>query len=85
MAKKSQEIIYGIHAVEAAIRVQPENILQVFLQQGRNDDRIKKILDIAKNSGVSVQAISNDKLKEKCPKARHQGIVAEIRRSQSMP
>jgi 23S rRNA (guanosine2251-2'-O)-methyltransferase len=28
---------------------------------------------------VSLQAISNDKLKEKCPKARHQGVVAEIR------
>jgi len=79
MAKKSSEIIYGIHAVEAAIRNQPENILQLFVQQSRNDNRVKKILDIAKNSGVSVQAIGNDKLKEKCPRARHQGLVAEIR------
>jgi len=83
MSKKTQEIIYGIHAVEAAIRNQPENVLQIFLQQGRNDNRIKKILDIAKNSGVSTQSISNDKLKEKCPKARHQGVVAELRISQS--
>ena len=79
MAKKQHELIYGIHAVEAAIRHQPENVLQVFVQQGRNDNRIKTIQDIAKNSGVSVQSISNDKLKEKCPKARHQGVVAEIR------
>ncbi len=83
MAKKSHEIIYGIHAVEAALRNQSENVLQVFVQQGRNDNRIKKILDIAKNSGISLQAISNDKLKEKCPRARHQGVVAEVRRSQS--
>jgi len=83
MAKKSQEQIYGIHAVEAALRNQPENVLQVFIQQGRNDNRIKKIVDIAKNSGVSLQSITNDKLKEKCPKARHQGIVAEIRHSKS--
>lgn len=83
MAKKLHEIIYGIHAVEAALRNQSENVLQVFVQQGRNDHRIKKILDIAKNSGVSLQAISNDKLKEKCPKARHQGVAAEIRRSKS--
>lgn len=79
MSKKSHEIIYGIHAVEAALRNQPENVLQVFVQQGRNDNRIQKILDIAKNSGVSLQSISNEKLKEKCPKARHQGVVAEIR------
>ena len=83
MAKKSNEIIYGIHAVEAALRNQPENVLQVFVQQGRNDNRIKKILEIAKNSGVSLQSISNDKLKEKCPKARHQGVVAEIRPGKS--
>lgn len=83
MAKKSNEIIYGIHAVEAAIRNQPENVLQVFVQQGRNDKRIKKIIDIAKNSGVSLQSIGNDKLKEKCPKARHQGVVAEIRAGRS--
>lgn len=83
MAKKPNELIYGIHAVEAAIRNQPENVLQVFVQQGRNDNRVKTILNLAKNSGVSLQAISNDKLKEKCPKARHQGVVAEVRRSQS--
>ena len=79
MAKKPHELIYGIHAVESAIRHQPENVLQVFVQQGRNDNRVKTIQDIAKNSGVSIQSISNDKLKEKCPKARHQGVVAEIR------
>jgi len=83
MSKKSHEIIYGIHAVEAALRNQPENVLQVFMQQGRNDKRIKKILDIAKNSGVSLQSISNEKLKEKCPRARHQGVVAEIRAGRS--
>lgn len=83
MSKKSHELIYGIHAVEAALRKQSENVLQVFIQQGRNDNRIKKIVDIAKNSGVSLQTISNDKLKEKCPKARHQGVVAEIRSGKS--
>ena len=81
MAKKSHELIYGIHAVEAALRNQQENVLQVFVQQGRNDNRIKKLLSIAENSGIHVQAISNEKLKEKCPKARHQGVVAEIRLS----
>ena len=83
MAKNTQELIYGIHAVEAALRNQSENVLQVFVQQGRNDNRIKKIIDIAKNSGVSLQSIANDKLKEKCPKARHQGVVAELRISKS--
>lgn len=83
MAKHPTDIIYGIHAVEAALRKQPQNILQLFVQQGRNDKRVQRILSLAKNNGVSLQAISNDKLKEKCPKARHQGVVAEIRRTKS--
>jgi 23S rRNA (guanosine2251-2'-O)-methyltransferase len=83
MAKQTRDLIYGIHAVEAAIRKQPENVLQVFVQQGRNDNRIKSLLNIAKNSGISIQSISNDKLKEKCPKSRHQGVVAEIRSNNS--
>jgi 23S rRNA (guanosine2251-2'-O)-methyltransferase len=83
MAKKSHELIYGIHAVEAAIRKHPENVLQVFVQQGRNDKRIQTILTLSKNSGVSLQTIANEKLKEKCPKARHQGVVAEVRRNAS--
>jgi len=83
MAKQSFDFVYGIHAVEAALRKQPENVLQVFIQQGRNDNRVKTIQSIAKNSGVSIQSITNDKLKEKCPKARHQGVVAEIRKSKS--
>lgn len=83
MAKKSHELIYGIHAVEAVLRNHPENVLQVFVQQGRNDNRIKTILSIAKNSGVSVQDITNEKLKEKCPKSRHQGVVVEVRSNSS--
>ena len=83
MAKKSHELIYGIHAVEAVLRNHPENVLQVFVQQGRNDNRIKTILSIAKNSGVSVQDITNEKLKEKCPKSRHQGVVVEVRANSS--
>lgn len=82
MAKKSNEIIYGIHAVESALRTKPENVLQVFIQQGRNDKRIKTIIDIAKPAGISLQSISSDRLKEKCPGSRHQGVVAEMRRSQ---
>jgi len=78
--KKQTEIIYGLHAVESAIRHHPENILQLWLQQGRNDKRFQKLLDLAQNSGVSVQTISNDKIKKKCPDVRHQGVVAEVRR-----
>lgn len=77
--KKQAETIYGLHAVESIIRHHPEDVLQLWLQQGRNDKRFQKLLDLAKNSGVCVQTISTDKIKKKCPDSRHQGVVAEVR------
>lgn len=83
MTKQSHELIYGIHAVESAIRNHPETVLQVFVLQGRNDNRIKTLLSIAKNSGLSTQFISSDKLKQRCPGVRHQGVMAEVRHSET--
>ncbi len=79
MSKESTDIIYGIHAVEAALRKQPQNILQVFVQQGRNDKRFQQLSLLAKKTGISVQLIHADKIKKKCPDSRHQGVVAQIR------
>ncbi|HHO59168.1 MAG TPA: 23S rRNA (guanosine(2251)-2'-O)-methyltransferase RlmB [Thiotrichales bacterium] len=80
MSNKQSELIYGLHAVESAIRHHAEDVLQLWLQQGRNDKRFQMLSGLAKNSGVSVQSISADKLKKKCPGVRHQGVVAQIRR-----
>lgn len=85
MAKHKQSTVYGLHAVEAAVRNQPENVLQLYVQKGRNDNRIQKVIGIASNSGISVQAVATNRLKEKCPGVRHQGIVAEIRLDKQQP
>ena len=78
-AHKSAELIYGLHAVESAIRHHPENMLQLWVQQGRHDKRMQQIIKLAKNNGLSVQAISAEKIRKKCADARHQGVVAEVR------
>jgi len=85
MSKESTDIIYGIHAVEAALRKQPQNILQVFVQQGRNDKRFQQLSLLAKKTGISVQLIHADKIKKKCPDSRHQGVVAQIRVQKKIP
>ena len=46
MVKKTHELIYGIHAVESAIRHQPENVLQVFVQQFGRAGIARRILNI---------------------------------------
>ncbi|MGB5397815.1 MAG: 23S rRNA (guanosine(2251)-2'-O)-methyltransferase RlmB [Gammaproteobacteria bacterium] len=79
MAKSQQEVIYGLHPVESALRNNRENVLQLWVQQGRNDGRIRKLIDLANSAGISIEAISADKLSNKCQGERHQGVVARLR------
>lgn len=81
MAKSKTEIIYGIHAVESVLKNNRENLLQVWVQQGRKDQRIQQLVSLIKQSGVSLESISSDKMKRKCEDAKHQGVIAKIRSS----
>jgi len=83
-ANKHHELIYGIHAVESAIRNHAESVLQVYLQQGKNDGRLEKIAGLARKAGLSVQMITAQKIRDRCQGGRHQGALAEIRK-QSAP
>jgi 23S rRNA (guanosine2251-2'-O)-methyltransferase len=79
MAKSQHEVIYGLHPVESALRNNRENVLQLWVQQGRNDGRIRKLIDLANSAGIAIEAISADKLSKKCEGERHQGVVARLR------
>ena len=79
MSKSKNELIYGIHAVESALKHRPEGVLQLWVLQGRADKRVNKLLDLAKQGGISVQSISSDKMKKKCSDGSHQGVAADVR------
>lgn len=83
MSKKSSELIYGIHAVESALRHRSEDVLQLWVLQGRKDKRVHTLLELANKSGISVQTISADKMKKKCTDASHQGVAADLRASKA--
>ncbi len=79
MAKHNTEIIFGIHAVESALRRNPEQVLQLWVQAGRKDKRMQTILGLAATHGVSVETCSRDVLQKKSAENKHQGVVANIR------
>lgn len=83
MSKSKNELIYGIHAVESALKHRGEDVLQLWVLQGRKDQRLGNLLDLARKNGVSVQTISLEKMKKKCPDATHQGVAADLRVSRT--
>ena len=49
------EWIYGIHAVENALTQQPERIKEVRFQEGRDDKKTQRLIQLCKNSESAPQ------------------------------
>ena len=73
----ANSIICGIHAVESALRNDAENLGQIWLDKRSRNDRLKKLVQMAEESGLRLLAADPDKLDKIAGNNRHQGIVAE--------
>ncbi len=77
MAKS--EYYYGVHAVESLLELEPERVLTLFTLKGRDDQRLKRVLELAEPFGISVQQTSRDRLEKMAGLPFHQGVVAAVR------
>jgi 23S rRNA (guanosine2251-2'-O)-methyltransferase len=74
------ELIYGLHAVDALLRQQPDQVQCLWVQAGRNDKRMAGILELARNQGVQVETLARAELDRRV-EGRHQGVIAEVQAS----
>lgn len=71
------EYIYGFHAIQAALESAPSTVRQLYVQQGRDDKRLKALLSLAERCGVSVVSLSRHDLDQRLgAQEAHQGVVA---------
>jgi 23S rRNA (guanosine2251-2'-O)-methyltransferase len=78
-AAKTVEHHFGLHAVESLLNTMPEQVLGLFVLQGRDDERLQALVKLAEPHGISVQKASRDTLSKMSEGAQHQGIVAAVR------
>lgn len=71
----NSDLVFGIHAVQALLKMSPQRIQELRVVRGRQDQRIQSILDSAKNAGLVVQMADKRQLDELCS-GRHQGVIA---------
>ncbi|MGL4713932.1 MAG: 23S rRNA (guanosine(2251)-2'-O)-methyltransferase RlmB [Shewanella sp.] len=76
---KKQDIIFGIHAVEALLKHSSERIIELWLLQGRDDERLAALAEQAKSFGTTIQMASRKVLDDKSENGQHQGIVARVK------
>lgn len=74
--------VYGLHAVDALLRQNPQQVEQLWLQAGRNDKRMAALETLARNQGVATARESREQLDGRV-QGRHQGVVASVQESSS--
>lgn len=75
---KQEEIVLGIHAVNALIKRAPERFIEMWLLKGRDDERLLPIINLARKYKIPVQMVHRKTLDEKSEGEQHQGVIARV-------
>ncbi len=70
--------VFGIHAVESILSRNPQNVIQLFLLNNRNDKALTHIEKLAKSAGIKCQSMDRKKMDNRVH-GNHQGVIAEVK------
>jgi 23S rRNA (guanosine2251-2'-O)-methyltransferase len=70
--------IGGFHAVMAALEDGATRPLEVLLAQHRQDERSRRLAELARAAGVPVRLVARSDLDLLAPELRHQGVLAAM-------
>jgi 23S rRNA (guanosine2251-2'-O)-methyltransferase len=73
-----RRVVYGLHAVSAALRRRPQAVSEVWLDSRRDDPRARSVADLAKAAGVRLQETDSQRLDGLAKGGRHQGVAAFV-------
>lgn len=74
----NQRLIYGFHALNARLWQNPQSLLEIYIQAGKNDPRTQDIIAQAQKHQVRLHFIDPQRLNQLCHNARHQGVAAFV-------
>lgn len=77
-AVMSDEIVFGIHAVNNVLKRSPERVKEMYVQQGRDDERLQQLFTLAKQNGIHVQVVKKHFLDEQA-EGNHQGVALKAK------
>jgi len=72
------QLIYGIHAVESAIKSAPSRVKALWVDRKRHDKRLEMLVAEADAAKLKLSTLTRDELTKMAGVDRHQGVVAEV-------
>jgi len=73
-----RRLIYGLHAVTAAVKRNAAGVAELYVDAARQDPRVRRLLDAAQSAGIRVHAADARRLDGLARGSRHQGVVAFV-------
>ena len=71
-------LIHGFHPIMARLRHDPESVKEIYLDNNRQDRRVKDLLRLAEQAGTRVVQVEHPRIEGMAPNARHQGVIARV-------
>jgi len=75
----TDSIITGLHAVLAALKNNPEQVEEIWVNEAREDSRIREVVAAAREARVKIHQSPKAALDRVANGMRHQGVVARLR------
>ncbi|HET7670130.1 MAG TPA: 23S rRNA (guanosine(2251)-2'-O)-methyltransferase RlmB [Burkholderiales bacterium] len=76
--EREPRVVFGFHAVLARLRADPASVIEIFLDETRNDARARDLAALAERSGVRLMRVPTKRLDGFYGGGRHQGVVARV-------
>ncbi len=78
------EILYGVHAVEEALRAGRRRFDHVLVARERHDERLARLIAECREAGVRVRQEPREQLTHVAGTPAHQGVVAAVRAQEAL-
>jgi len=78
-------VIFGFHAVKSRIRQDAAQVDALYVQDSRDDPRMRDLLAAAAQSGLRVMPVGRERLDRLAGTTHHQGVVATVAADATKP
>ena len=80
---RSPRVVFGFHAVLARLRADPASVVEIFLDETRQDARARDLAAVAERASVRLMRVPTKRLDGFYGGGRHQGVVARVEMKRS--